>query len=337
MQLSLNGFSSMASSQSTDHQTEELIPEQKASIPCLAFWPDGSRLIAVVGPGLQIWNVKEKTREGEAIRCGFFTNFTTVAVSTDGKKFATGGTYRDGGQVLLWDANARRIEHTFDKPAISRCLCVVHFSSDTRFLVFAFEREYMSDSLEVRNTTDGSCVCVLEPRKGNNRCTRFSPDDKRLAACGVCIQIWELATGRPSLEIKQRAHSLEWTKDGSRVIANNLANGQLMMYDAHTGTQIRCWRDHAGGIPAPQLWPYICMSVSPDGRFLASVRGNVVHVWDLENVREVARYSFPRDMFCVAYSPNGDFIVSGAYICKAPKKHDTLVLNNISNQRSVAE
>lgn len=325
MQLSLNALSSMASSQSTDYKTEELIPEQKAPIPCLAFWPDGSRLIAVVGPGLQIWNVKEKTREGEAIRCGFFTNFTTVAVSTDGKRFATGGTYRDGGQVLLWDANSRRIEHTFDRPAISRCLCVVHFSSDTRFLAYAFEREYMSDSLEVRNTADGSCVCVLEPRKGNNRCTQFSPDDTRLAACGVCIQIWELATGRPSLEIKQRAHSLEWTKDGLHVIANNLANGQLMMYDARTGTQLRTWRDRAAGLPAPHLWPYICMSVSPNGRFLASVRGSVVYVWDLESVREVARYSFPRDMFCVAYSPDGDFIASGAYICKAPKEHDTMV------------
>lgn len=324
MQLSLDLLPSMASSQSTDYQPEELIPEQRASIPCIAFWPDGSRLIAIVGSGLQIWNVKEKTRSGEAIRGGFFTNFTTVAVSTDGKKFATGGTYRDGGQVLLWDANTRQIEHTFDRPAVSRCLCVVHFSSGTRFLAYAFEREYMSDSLEVRDATDGSSVCVLEPRKGNNRCIRFSPDDTWLAACGVCIQIWDLATGRPSLEIKQRAHSLEWTKDGSHVVAYNLANGQLMMYDTRTGTQIRSWRDRIASIPA-HLWPYICMSVSPSGRYLASVRGNTVCVWDLESAREVARYSFPRDMFCVAYSPNSDFIASGAYICKAPKEHDTLV------------
>ena len=326
MQLSSDVLSPMPSSQSTDYQPEELIPEQKASIPCLAFWPDGSRLIAVVGSGLQIWNVKEKTREGETIRGGFFTNFTTVAISTDGKKFATGGTYRDGGQVLLWDTNSRRIEHTFDKPAISRCLCVVHFSSDTRLLAYAVEREYMSDSLEVRNVSDGSCVRVLEPRKGNTRCTRFSPDDTRLAACGVCIQIWELNTGRPSLEIKHRAHSLEWTKDGLHVVANNLANGQLMMYDARTGAQIRSWRDRAAGVAAPHLWPYICMSVSPDGRSLASVRGNTVYVWGLEDAREVARYSFPRDMFCVAYSPNGDFIASGSYICKAPKEElDILV------------
>ncbi|KAF8126285.1 hypothetical protein EV363DRAFT_1585927 [Boletus edulis] len=183
MRLSPDLISSMSSSESTDYQPEELIPEQKASIPCLAFWPDGSRLIAVVGSGLQIWNVKEKTREGEVIRGGFFTKFTTVSVSTDGKKFATGGTYRDGGQVLLWDTNSRRIEHTFDKPAMSRCLCVVHSSSDTRLLAYAVEREYMSDSLEVRNVADGSCVCVLELWKGNTRCTRFSPDDTRLAAC----------------------------------------------------------------------------------------------------------------------------------------------------------
>lgn len=310
---------------STADQPTELIPEQKASIPCLAFWPDGSKLIAVVGSGLQIWNVSEKTREGEAIRGGISTIFTTVAVSTDGRKFATGGTYRDGGQVTLWDSATRQIEHTFDKPAISRCLCVVHFSSDTRLLAYAVEREYMSDSLEVRDATDGSCVCVLEPRKGNTRCTRFSPDDTRLAACGVCIQVWELATGRPSLEIKHRAHSLEWTKDGAHVVANNLANGQYMMYDACTGAQIRSWRDRAAGITAPHLWPYICMSVSPDGRFLASVRGNTVYVWDLETAREVARYVFPRDMFCVAYSPKGDFIAFGSYICKVPREQDTLV------------
>ena len=183
----------------------------------------------------------------------------------------------------------------------------------------------MSDSLEVRDVADGSCMCVLEPRKGNTRCTRFSPDDARVAACGVCIQIWELATGRPSLEIKHRAHSLEWTKDGLHVVANNLANGQLMMYDARTGDQIRSWRDRAPGITTPHLWPYICMSVSPGGRFLASVRGNTVYVWDLGNAVEMARYSFPRDMFCVAYSPNGEFIASGSYICKAPQERDTPV------------
>jgi len=318
---------------STTEQPIELIPEQKAAVPCLAFWPDGSRLIAVVGSGLQIWNIKEKTREGEAIRGGFFTNFITVSVSPDGKKFATGGTYRDGGQVLLWDTNSRRIDHTFDKPATSRCACVVHFSSDTRLLAYAVEREYMSDSVEVRNVADGDCVCVLEPRKGNTRCTRFSPDDTRLAACGVCIQIWDLAKGRPSLEIKHRAHSLEWAKDGVHVIAYNLTNGQLMMYDARTGTQVRAWRDRVtGGVIAPHLWPYICMSVSPDGRYLASVRGSTVSVWDLENAREVARYAFPREMFCVTFSPNGEFIASGSYICNMPKVHGTVVANDAHNQ-----
>ncbi|KAF8554040.1 hypothetical protein OG21DRAFT_1509350 [Imleria badia] len=104
-----------------------------------------------------------------------------------------------------------------------------------------------------------------------------------------------------------------------------------MVYDARTGAQIRTWRDCGPGVTAPHLWPYICMSVSPDGRCLASVRGNTVYVWDLENAREMTRYSFPRDMFCVAYSPNGEFIAAGSYICKVPKERDILAVNNVPN------
>lgn len=263
-----------------------------------------------------VFNVDAKERPSGAVS----SPTSSPSLSPDGKRFATGGTYRDGGQVLLWDTNSRRIEHTFDEPATSRCSCVVHFSSDTRLLAYAVEREYMSDSLEVRNVVDGDNVYVLEPRKGNTRCTRFSPDNTRLAACGVCIQIWDLATSRPSLEIKYRAHSLEWSKDGVHVIACNFTNGQLMMYDARAGTQVRTWRDRVTGcVIPPHLWPYNCMSVSPDGRYLASVRGSTVSVWDLENAREVARYAFPREMLCVTFSPNGEFIAAGAYICTIPK------------------
>src|SRR5207248_6175499 len=91
------------------------------------------------------------------------------------------------------------------------------------------------------------------------------------------IRVWDLATGREVLHIKDRGRgtlALAYSPDG-KVLAASGMTGEVHLLDAGTGRELAVLRGHRGTVRA--------LAFSPDGRLLASASDDTtVLLWDVK-------------------------------------------------------
>lgn len=80
----------------------------------------------------------------------------------------------------------------------------------------------------------------------------------------------------------------------------------LILWNAHTGEQIKVFEGHTVGVK--------CVAYSPDGQYIVSgADDNNLILWDVETGKPVKIFKGHKaHVTCVAYSPDGNYIVSGA-------------------------
>ena len=117
----------------------------------------------------------------------------SVAWSSDGRRLASGGSERGGGELFVWDADSGKRVHAFEgHPGMVSGLSwvpgrevVVSGGSDGRLRWWDLQR--------------GECVRVQEAHQGTVHSLKVSPDDSILASCGDdgAIRLWDLESGEP--------------------------------------------------------------------------------------------------------------------------------------------
>jgi WD40 repeat protein len=147
-------------------------------------------------------------------------------------------------------------------------------------------------------------------------CLAFSPDGKRLTACGKVtergtaqrekkiLKVWDAVAGRELFSRDQDdVERTAFSPDGRRLA---VAAGRAVVLDAATGKEQRSFPGHAGSL-----------AFSPDGNQLAvtiqvAFQGWQVTVLDLVGEKPPARLGSPvAAATCLAFSPNGRFLACG--------------------------
>jgi WD40 repeat protein len=240
---------------------------------------------------------------------GHTTEVYTVAVSADGKRFASASNR----EVKVWDAGTGKEVSTY--PIKGTNVFGLAFSPDGSRLAVG-----VSKQLKLLDPATGAEVTSFAPTTHFLFRLAFRPDGKHVAAAsgsncapGEAV-VWEAATGKQLFRLGGHAHqvlAVAYSPDGKLLATAGGAvsgsqPGVIKLWDSATGRELMTLEGHPENVYA--------VAFSPDGRRLATGAGQArnspkpgaVKVWELSTGKEVAEFGVPGGpVFAVTYSPDG--------------------------------
>lgn len=114
------------------------------------------------------------------------------------------------------------------------------------------------------------------------RCLALSPDGRRIAAASMDpdpdVNVWDVATRQLVLTLKgtKAVAFLDFSPDGKRLVTAGRWN--LQIWDATTGRQLLELGEHRDDNPSDKIFS-MGVRFSPDGRRIATVRGDLLRIW----------------------------------------------------------
>jgi WD40 repeat protein len=141
----------------------------------------------------------------------------------------------------------------------------------------------------------------------------FSPDGTLLASGSHdgTVRIWDVATGRTRFTLQSGGRPVEavaFTPDGATLVGGS--DDAIRLWDTHAWSLVRTLTRHN-----TYLWWIPALSISPDGRLLASTDGYIgrtIKLWDLRSGRVIRTLVGPEwQVNAVAFSPDGRLLASG--------------------------
>lgn len=272
----------------------------------VVFSPDGA-LLATSGRDIKLWNALT----GEEVRqfVGNTEKARAIAFSPDGALLVSGG---NDGEVQLWDVATGDEVHLLT--GHSNNVWAVEFSPDSMHVATGSS----DNSARLWNVATGEQVQVFIGHRGSVSSVRFSPDGKHVATGSRDgrVGLWNAATG--DLEYWFTQHYPGWVN----TVAFSPVNGARLASGAEDAT-IRIWdvpsRSQVLQLDEPDLIGGI--EFFPDGTQLASASHSLEHdgriiLWNTDTGDENRRLEGSGHTGVInslAFSPDGTFIVSGAY------------------------
>jgi WD40 repeat protein len=205
-------------------QTPIRLRGHQKTVICLAFHPDGNRVVSGGADGsVRVWDLSSRRAihvfpgRGDSVHC--------VAVSPDGRWLATGDA---GGDLRLWELDTGRLRAL---PGHESGLRSVAFSPDSRHLLSAdagglvvqsdvltgireFELRHRHDEDVATSETIGTNSREL----GHGTISAFTPDGRTIISVGTdeWVMIWDVATRRLRDQIRcgSDIHGLSISPDG---------------------------------------------------------------------------------------------------------------------------
>jgi serine/threonine protein kinase/WD40 repeat protein len=213
---------------------------------------------------------------------GHHAHVRCLCFSPNSQWLATSG--RDDQTIKLWDATTGRLHHTLKHPNYVPDLA---FDAEGERIVAGGRIHPLNPRsgadtpfpcvVKVWDVGTGREVHELDFGSGGTNVTRFSPDGKLIATCGVAqVRVWDSETGHLLFVAKHRIHygadvfSVSFSPD-SRRLATAGANNEVVIWDTANGKELMA-------LPHPQRLNHA--TYSPDGNWLAAcTRDGILKLW----------------------------------------------------------
>lgn len=306
---------------------------------CHALSPHGRRLAtATSGETIRLWDAAQGTEHPPL--GGYHGRIGCLAFAWDDCLLAAADTW---GYVSLWDALAQQERTRINK---RRPVAALAFAHRAPLLAVGDD----SDSVTLWRTENGRQVGEWVRQRSPLRLLAFTPDDSKLAAAAAdgSIEIWEVANPRMLAHFrghKGEVRCLAFTAEG-RLLASGGVDGTIQLWDAQVGAGPAKFHpplypagpmafspdgkllaviglDHtlhlldlaAGQVQATlpsRFGEWYDVIFAPSRRELAAVgEDRAVHIWDPTSGAERLLTGHEEAVTCVAYSPKGEWLVSG--------------------------
>jgi len=210
------------------------LTEHTATITCLSFSSDGTRLISGSSNGeLIVWDVTngKQALKLQGVTEGFspFVQYEifAAAFSPDGKYILTGNTY---GEATFWDANTGKKLNTkifeeavgnHDFPDIGLDIA---FSPDSKYAAITG----VIGAVRIWDVSSGEDVLTLKGHNGAVNTVTFSADGKLIATASIdgTAKIWDATTGANLLTLPvdvRGAGDAAFSPDGNRLAVGGVS------------------------------------------------------------------------------------------------------------------
>jgi|GEM_PF-2402352 len=297
--------------------------------PCsLAFSPDGKTFLSGSADGtMKQWDTKTGhaiylfSKEGYKKYENFFWFYysrPSVAFSPNGKMIAIAYHH----QLIIYDAINKQKLYDFTKNIPSlELISFVAFSPDNKFLVSRTSKP--KEVVQLYNLEIGNPLYEFSADrwKGGSitNSISFSPDSQQLlTGVGDELALWDIEKKEKIYDstYEHTVNDLTVSPDG-QLIASAGGDNTLTLWEAKTGKLLHTFIGHTESI--------YTATFSPDGEtLLSSGKDGTLRLWDIttkkliftakdESIRYYQNkpYSVANTVYSVAFSPDGQFIVSG--------------------------
>ena len=264
----------------------------------VAFHPDGKHFFDGTRNGIRRWRVADGQELGKQTGMTF-----EISVSKD-QKWVVCGT-AEGASV--WDAELR------EKVAEGRKWV---YAVDVAPDCIKFATGTDAGEVNLCSITTGERLLGPLEHDGGVRGVRFSPDGGRLATacigrCGICIFDAHNGDHLISIETSIPASSylpIAWSTHGQHLFAVS-EDYKIKSFDSLTGSPLAEWQIHENSNNGS-----MSISLSANGKFIASSAGRFVSFWDTLTHTQlgIVELKETHEIKSIALSPDGCRLAAGS-------------------------
>jgi WD40 repeat protein/tRNA A-37 threonylcarbamoyl transferase component Bud32 len=297
---------------------------------CVAFSPDGSRLVSAAARSgnpdvfdedqlVKVWDAANG-KEVLSLK-GHRAALACAVFSPDGKLIASGGSWDKA--VKVWDADTGRELLSFDRHAAH--VNGLAFSPDGKRLASASGYAGPGE-VRVWDPVTGQELFTLRGHAEPVTSVAFSPDGKRLASSAGSglgsgtgeVKVWDAGTGQELFSLRGHTGSVSgvaFSPDGKR-LASAGWDQAVKVWDVTADPEALTIRG--------QEYQTTVVALSRDGDRVASPQDRGVKIWDAVTGQEVLNLQgHPSYVRCVAFSPDRRHLASGSAGWDAGKMAET--------------
>ncbi|MEQ9406100.1 MAG: protein kinase [Fuerstiella sp.] len=222
----------------------------------VAFRGDGRQLVSAGADGRVIlWDI-ESQQPIHTIDAD--TPVSSLAVSSDGRTIAAGGTSR----VCLWDSHDGWKQHVFSLPG--KAVEGLSISPDNRLVAACSNHGFAVWTLDGTSVIEGTFRAIANNSYG----VAFSHDGTTFAVANVGrLELYDLATGRKTADVpahSQRITSLDFLAGGQRLVTKTHL-GEIKIWDLKTLQSLITFPS-----VDPKGWNGERLAASPDGKWIVA-------------------------------------------------------------------